>query len=256
MTILAFTFGLIIGSFLNVCIYRLPRGKSIVFPSSGCPVCGVAIKFYDNIPVLSFIFLKGLCRNCNAPISWRYPLIELLSGALTALFFNKYAGAPLWCFVILVSVYALIVLSFIDLEFMIIPDELSLGMAALGLLFFWANPNFSGGAVAKFLHSFFGAGFGFAVMWLLAVLGEKLFKKEAMGGGDLKLMAGIGAIMGLGGVLSTLMIGSVLGSVYGICLLAMRKIGRKAEIPFGPFLSMAALINFYHYIPPSAFLFY
>jgi len=250
---LSAVFGLVAGSFLNVCIWRLPREKSIVWPGSGCPACGTPIKFYDNIPLLSFILLGGRCRKCRAPISRRYPLVEALTAALTTAFLLR-PYPVVWLAAGLLAVYAIIVLSFIDMEFFIIPDELSLGLLGLGIAVFWANPNFTGSVLSKLGQALGGGAAGFGLMWLLAVAGEKLFGKEAMGGGDLKLMAGVGSLVGWQGMLSTLLIGSFFGSVYGLSLLLLKKAGRADPIPFGPFLGMAAAINLYKLIPLSAFI--
>ncbi len=141
--VFAAVFGLLFGSFLNVCIYRIPREKSIVWPPSSCPGCNARIKWYDNIPVLSYVWLLGKCRNCKQPISLQYPTVELLTGLLTFLFVWR-LGISVWTFVVLAAVYALIILSVIDLEIMIIPDRFSLGLIGLGILFAWSNPNFAG----------------------------------------------------------------------------------------------------------------
>ncbi len=243
-------FGLIIGSFLNVCIYRIPREKSIVWPPSSCPKCGKSIAFYDNIPVLSYIFLWGKCRHCKAPISCQYPIIELLTGLLTVLFVWRWGLTP-WTGVLLVSVYSLIILSVIDLELMIIPDRFSLGLIVWGLAFFWLNPNFDGTMLSRFLQSLLGAGVGFFGTLAVALLGYVMFKKEAMGGGDVKLMGGIGALLGWKGVLTTIIFASALGLIYSVFLMIFK--GKKGgdAIPFGPFLSAGALINLYYLILPE-----
>ncbi|NLO92620.1 MAG: prepilin peptidase [Elusimicrobia bacterium] len=250
----AVAFGLIIGSFLNVCIYRLPREKSIVWPGSACPSCGHSIRWYDNVPVFSYLFLLGKCRDCSARISLRYPLVELLTGALTALFALRYWQTPLWLACTLLAAYALVAITFIDIDFMIIPDELSLGLTVLGLLASPVNPLLQGGLLAKAGYSLLGAAAGFSIIWLLAAMGELLFKKEAIGGGDLKLMMAAGALAGWQCVLVSLMIGSLLGSIYGAWMLITKKLGRKEPMPFGPFLCAAILLYLYRPIPLSAFL--
>ncbi|HOX22757.1 MAG TPA: prepilin peptidase [Elusimicrobiales bacterium] len=247
-------FGLIVGSFLNVCIYRLPREKSIVWPGSACPSCGHAIRWYDNVPVFSYLFLLGKCRDCSSKISFRYPLVELLTGVLTLLFTLRYWQTPLWLVCCLVAVYALIVITFIDIDFMIIPDQLSLGLAVLGLLSSPVNPLFEGAWTVRVAVSLLGAAVGFGIIWILASVGELMFKKEAIGGGDLKLMTAAGAIAGWQGVVVTLMIGSLLGSIYGGAMLLSKKLERKQPIPFGPFLCAALLLYLYKPIPLSAFL--
>ena len=193
--VLASLFGLIFGSFLNVCIYRIPREKSLAWPPSACPHCQARIRWYDNIPVLSYIFLLGKCRHCKKPISIQYPIIELLTAVLTVLFVWR-LGLNLWTFVVIAAVYALIALSVIDLECMIIPDRFSLGLIGWGLLFAWANPNFQGVWWQKELSALLGAGVGLFGVLAIALIGTWIFKKEAMGGGDVKLMAGVGALVG------------------------------------------------------------
>ena len=242
--------GLFFGSFLNVCIYRIPREKSIVWPPSSCPNCNARISWYDNIPVLSFLALRGKCRNCKSPISIQYPIVELLTGALTLLFVWRY-GLSVWTFVVLAAVYALIILSVIDLDIMIIPDRFSLGMIVLGLAFAWCNPNFSGAWWQKELASLLGAGVGLFGVLAIALLGTWLFKKEAMGGGDVKLMGGIGALIGWEGVITTIVFASFLGLVYAVFLMIFK--GKKGgdAIPFGPFLSLGALINLFYLVKPS-----
>ena len=242
--------GLIIGSFLNVCIYRIPINKSIAWPASFCPKCGKHIAFYDNIPVLSYLFLWGKCRHCKAPISWQYPIIELLTSVLTVVFVWRWGLTP-WTGVLLVAVYSLIVLSVIDLQLMIIPDRFSLGLIVLGLAFSWLNPNFDGTALNHFLQSLLGAGVGFFGTLAVALLGYVMFRKEAMGGGDVKLMGGIGAFLGWKRVITTIVFASALGLIYSIFLMIFK--GKKGgdAIPFGPFLSAGALINLYYLVLPE-----
>jgi len=246
--------GLIIGSFLNVCIHRLPREESIAWPGSKCPNCGVHIKWRDNVPVISFILLRAKCRACGGPIAWRYPLVECLTGLAAVLLFYKHGATPVWFAVSLLAACGIIVLSFVDMDFMIIPDEISLGLLALGLLSFWANPNFTGGWLRELGQSFGGAAAGFFSLWAVAEIGERIFKKEAMGGGDIKLMAGLGALLGWQGVFSTLMLGSFFGAAYGVALIISKKAGKSDPIPFGPFLGLGGLINLYRLIPLSAFI--
>lgn len=250
----AAAFGLVIGSFLNVCIYRLPREQSVAWPASRCPHCSTPIKPYDNIPLLSFFVLGGKCRACKAPISWRYPLIEGLTGALTVLYALRHYEHFAWLLAALAALYALLVLAVIDIDFMIIPDELSIGLLGLGLLAAWVNPSFNGTFWERILSSLIGGAVGFGVVWGLATVGEWIFKKEAMGGGDVKLMAGVGALLGWQGALCTLLLGSLFGSIYGIALMVLKRAGKSQPIPFGPFLAMGAAINLYIPIPLTAFL--
>ncbi len=243
-------FGLIIGSFLNVCIYRIPQNKSIVWPGSFCPKCGKHIKFYDNIPLISYLILGGKCRYCKEPISCQYPIVEFLTGLLTLLFVWHW-GLTAWTGVLLVALYSLIILSVIDLELMIIPDRFSLGLIVLGLAFSWLNPNFDGTFWSRFLQSLTGAAVGFFGTLAVALLGYVLFKKEAMGGGDVKLMGGIGAFVGWEGVITTIVFASVLGLVYSVFLMIFKGKGKGDAIPFGPFLSAGALINLFYLIRPD-----
>ena len=248
--VFAALFGLIFGSFLNVCIYRIPREKSLAWPPSSCPGCGARIKWYDNIPVLSYLFLLGKCRNCKSPISIQYPVVELITGALTLLFV-WHLGLTVWTFVTLAAVYALVVLSGIDFHFMIIPDRCSLGLIVLGFAFAWTNPNFSGVWWQKELLSLLGAGVGLFGVMAIAFIGTWLFKKEALGGGDVKLMGGVGALIGWEGVITTLVFASFFGLVYAVFLMIFK--GKKGgdAIPFGPFLSLGALINLFYLVQPS-----
>lgn len=242
--------GLIIGSFLNVCIYRIPQNKSIVWPRSFCPKCGKTIAWYDNIPVLSYVLLWGKGRCCKEPISCQYPLVELLSAALTVLCVWRWGLTP-WTAVVLTVMYCLIILSVIDLQLMIIPDRFSLGLIVFGLAVSWLNPYFEGTYLHRFLVSLLGAGVGFFGTLAVALLGWVLFKKEAMGGGDVKLMGGIGALIGWKGVLTTIIFASVLGLVYSVFLMIFKGKGRGDAIPFGPFLSMGALINLFYLVTPE-----
>ncbi len=233
MIVLVFVFGLVVGSFLNVCIYRIPRGKSIVYPPSSCPVCGARIKWYDNIPVLSYILLRGRCRNCKAKISPVYPIVELLSAVYTVLIYLKFGLTVDFAFYLIFG-YMLIVGSFIDLFHYIIPDRISLGLAVIGLLF--------GLYRHALIHSVVGFAFGFVLLLFVAVLGKAIFKKEAMGGGDIKLLGALGTFIGIKGVLFTLFVSSFLGSFVGIVLMALGKANMSQRIPFGPYLSLSAIV--------------
>ena len=244
----AFSFGLLIGSFLNVCISRLPEGLSIVTPRSRCPKCLTPISYYDNIPLLSFIFLRGRCRHCSLPIPWRYPAVELLTGIVTALLFLRWQAEPAWLAAVLSASYLLIVVAFIDLETMMIADIFSYGLVCIGFVSCFFNPCFSGPAISRFLASLSGAGAGALLVWLMALLGRKIYKKEAVGEGDIFLMAGIGALTGWQGVCTALIMASFFGSIYGVGLMLAKKAKRFDHIPFGPFLTLGAVINLYHLV--------
>lgn len=242
--ILLFLFGLITGSFLNVCIYRLPRRLSIILPASHCPECGEPVRALYNIPVAGYIFLRGRCRDCGSRISVRYPLVESLNGLLYLLVFWRY-GLSLSTLFFICYTSALIVITFIDLEFQIIPDSITLPgtlIAFLGGAFLVADP-FSRGSMLGFAQSAAGLLAGYGLFFSIAVLSEMIIGREAMGGGDIKMMAMVGAITGWKGVLFTTFIGSLTGSVIGVGLMVMKGQGRRAKIPFGPFLSFASLVS-------------
>jgi leader peptidase (prepilin peptidase)/N-methyltransferase len=228
-----FLIGACIGSFLNVVIHRLPRGESIVSPRSQCPNCGRAIRAWENIPVVSFVALGGKCAGCGGTISWRYPAVELLTAAgFGAIFLLDGPGIPLLRDLLFFSL--LVPIAFIDIDHRIIPDELSLGGLAAGILF-----SFLPGGDWKV--SVEGALLGGGILYATAFLYEKIRGAEGMGGGDIKLLAMIGAFVGWRGTLATIFFGAFLGAVGG--MLAMRKgeEGLKTAIPFGPYLCAAAL---------------
>lgn len=247
MTVLAaicvFVFGLLIGSFLNVCICRMPKNESIVLPASHCPNCKKDILWCDNIPVISYLLLLGKCRFCKTKISYRYPLVELLTALLlTALFFGFGITPKFFAYSVLVC--GLIVATFVDFDIQEIPDEISLGGIVAGLVLAFIFPSIMGEA-ARFkglLNSLIGALAGGGSIYLLGVFGKLAFKKEAMGGGDVKLMAMIGAFIGMKLVILTFFIAPFFGAVPGI-ILKMRD-GREI-IPYGPFLSLAAIVSIF-----------
>jgi leader peptidase (prepilin peptidase)/N-methyltransferase len=235
MDIIVLIFGGIIGSFLNVCIYRLPRSKSIVFPPSSCTTCKVPIRCWDNIPLISYLVLRGRCRKCGTHISVRYPIIESITAALFFLLYRKY-GLSLELPVHMLFVSLLIVISFVDLDFKIIPDVLSVGGLVAGLLLAFARPYFS------YLTAIYGVLLGGGILFAIAFFYQLLAKREGMGGGDIKLLAMIGAFCGMQGVIFSLMSGSLLGTLVGLPLMLIKGEDTKYAIPFGPFLSLGALI--------------
>ena len=247
-------FGSLYGSFLNVVIFRLPEGESVVSPRSRCPHCGKPIGALDNLPVLSWLVLRGRGRCCGKPISARYPLVEAAVAALTGGLWHRWGGvSPLFAAGAALACGALVAVALIDWDTFLIPDELSLGLALSGLLFAPFNPYFDAGPHAAWWSAPWlcvrGAAFGFGLGWALAVGGEALFKKDALGGGDVKLLAGVGAWAGCTGAFDCLMIGSLLGSIYGVRLLLAGKATRSDAIPFGPFLAAAAIVGFYRLLP-------
>lgn len=248
MSIIILIFGAIVGSFLNVCIYRLPRDKSIIVPNSYCPDCKKPIKFYDNIPILSYIILCGRCRHCNAKISIRYPIVEFIT-ALLFLFLFKTNGLSIEFFVMIFFVSLLVVISFIDLEFQIIPDVLSIGGLIIGLILSFFRQNFG------FFDALFGVVLGGGVLFAIAFGYQLIRKIEGMGGGDIKLIGMIGAYYGIKGVIFTIITGSLFGIIVGIPAMLIKGKDSKYAIPFGPFLSLGAVMYiFYGKILVVAFL--
>ena len=238
--ILSFVLGMVIGSFLNVCIYRIPAKISVVWPASHCFNCNNKIKWYDNIPVLSFLVLGGKCRKCKSKISFQYPLVEFITGCLTVLFVWK-TGINWWLPFVLITLFSTIVLSVIDIKTMEIPNRFSLGLILVGLAGSFFNPAFDGTLWERFLSSLIGGAVGFFGLWITAIIGSAIFKKEAMGGGDIKLMGAIGALTGWIGVVNSLVIASFAGIIYFGILLMLKKNIENNAIPFGPFLSAGLL---------------
>jgi leader peptidase (prepilin peptidase)/N-methyltransferase len=242
--LIVFMFGLIIGSFTNVCIYRIPRDLSIVKPRSSCPACGTLIRWYENIPVLSYVFLRGKCHSCGSRISLQYPLIELLTGVAFVLVAIRYPFQPLLV-LYLAFTFVLIAISGIDYFTQIIPDVFSYSLVILGLLFSCINGSLGTSIVERILNSFFGVLLGGGILWGIGFAAEKAIGQEAMGGGDIKLLAGVGAILGWQKVLSTLFFGSLFASFLGLTLIAMKRMKKREYIPFGPFLAFASYMNMF-----------
>ncbi len=232
---LAFVVGTAVGSFLNVCIARLPQGKSIVYPPSACPHCGASIRPWDNIPLLSFLLLRGRCRNCRKPISWRYPVVEALTGGLFAANVLMFGLGP-WALTACILVAALVVVTFIDLDHQIIPDVISLPGIVVGLL--GAVPGWGPSLLDRVVGVLLGGG----LLWAVAVFYEWARHREGMGGGDIKLLAMIGAFLGWRGVLVTLLVGSLSGALVGGTRILLRQARAEVPIPFGPFLALGALV--------------
>ncbi len=228
-------FGLLLGSFLNVCIYRLPKETSIVKPRSQCPHCGTLIAWYDNIPVLSYVLLRAKCRNCGAGISARYPVIEALTAFVSWVVFWKFGLG--WMYLVFFFYAAsLLTLSVIDLDHRIIPDEISLSGIVIGLLLSALTP------LQPFLQSLFGAILGGGFLLVVGFFYEAVRKQEGIGGGDIKLMAMVGAFTGWKGALFTIFGGSLVASFVGIALMIRRRADSQVPIPFGPFLSLASFL--------------
>ena len=235
LTGFAFVFGLLWGSFANVVILRLPQGQSVVHPRSRCPKCSAAIGWYDNVPVLSWLLLRGKCRQCGERISVQYPTVELLTGVLFALVVHRY-GLSITTVEYLIFVWSLVVVSFIDLEHMILPDVFTLSGIVIGLAGAWLNP-------ARSLPSaLFGVLMGGGFLWAIAYLYYLWRKEEGMGGGDIKLLAWIGAVLGWPAIPFVILASSLVGSVVGIGYSIRSKAGLKSVIPFGPFLALGAVL--------------
>ena len=239
---IAFVFGACIGSFLNVCIYRIPAGTSIVRPPSSCPRCKNEIAFYDNIPILSWLLLLGKCRACGAPIAVRYPLVELMTGLFAAaciVFFG-----PTWhALAAFAFIAVLIVVAFIDLDHRIIPDAISLpGIPIFFIAAIAATDLTWQSSVVGVLA---GGGSLFAVAWGY----QTITGREGMGGGDIKLLAMIGAFIGWRGILFTLFAASAIGTLIGIVAMIRSGKGMKLAIPFGPFLALGAVLYLFFGVP-------
>jgi len=253
--IIVFIFGSIVGSFLNVCIHRMPKSESVVWPRSHCPKCQKRIPGYDNIPFVSFILLGGRCRFCREKISWRYPLVELLTAFLMLALFNRF-GLSYNFFLFMVMLWGLIIATFVDIPHRIIPDEVSVGGMIIGLIMVSVTGFTPGPLKFTFipmLGSLLGIIAGGGIIYLTGVLFDlvyfKLLKRpaingetESMGGGDVKLLAMIGAFMGWKMALLTFFLAPFLGIVFGIISLITKK---DHTLPYGPFLSIAALLSLF-----------
>ena len=243
-------FGAAVGSFLNVCIYRIPLRQSIVSHASRCPRCETPIAWYRNVPVLSWILLRGRCASCNAPISARYPFVEALNAALWVGVALRF-GIGLRAGILLIFVSALVTLFFTDWDHKLLPDRITYPLALFGLLTSPFNPALdlapgflgSGTPAARACSSLAGALLGYGIFWLLALTWRVLFHREGMGGGDLKMMLGVGAILGIPGVVTTIFLASILGSLMALPFLLIGRWGMTRELPFGCFLAPAALFS-------------
>jgi leader peptidase (prepilin peptidase)/N-methyltransferase len=256
IAIFIFLLGLIIGSFLNVCILRIPGGKSIVLPASACPKCGAPIRPYDNIPVVSWLLLRGKCRACKTPISRMYPVVELLTGLLFLACFAAFGLTPealKWA----AFAAILIVLVFTDLRERILPDVVNYTGFGVGLAFSLVTKPIDGTALwianhvfdfpppapaLSFVDAVLGAAVGSGLLWIVSEGYFRLRGREGMGLGDVKMMLMAGAFLGVKRVLLTIFAGAVLGSVLGILFILVRRKGSDYELPFGTFLGAAALL--------------
>jgi leader peptidase (prepilin peptidase) / N-methyltransferase len=238
LQIAAFILGSIVGSFANVCIFRLPAKRSVVRPRSSCPACQAPIRAYDNVPILSYLVLRGRCRNCGASISLRYPVVEALTGFAALAVFALDGPSPQ--FLIHFSfVTMLIIVTFIDYDHQIIPDLISLPGIVLGFLAsFLSGP-------PTWQSSLLGIVIGGGILWAVAEGYYWLTRREGMGGGDIKLLAMIGAFLGWEAIPVTLMLASLTGSLVGLGLILLRGRDTRMPIPFGPFLAAGAVCTLF-----------
>ncbi len=230
-----FAIGAIVGSFLNVVIYRLPRHQSIVRPRSACPSCGTPIRWYDNVPILSWLLLLARCRSCRAAISIRYPLVEALAATLGLLAYLRY-GLSLPALAVAVFAWITIALGLIDLEHQLLPDVITYPSIVFGLVVSWF------GGIVDFRQSVAGAAFGALVLITVIYAYRWLRGEEGMGWGDVKYLAAIGAVMGLHRCVWVLMVSSVVGALFGGALILLGRGSGKTALPFGTFLAVAVLL--------------
>jgi leader peptidase (prepilin peptidase)/N-methyltransferase len=245
--VMVFFLGAMVGSFLNVCIVRVPNGKSVLRPPSHCPKCKNAIRYYDNIPIISYFILSGRCRSCGERVSPRYLFVEVLTGSLTAALYFQF-GLSLAFLVAFVFVAALIVISFIDLDAWIIPNSISLPGIVLGFLLsvgaqFWSVEGLA--LIPTPLNSFLGILAGYGFLWTVGWIYERCTGIEGMGGGDMKLLAMFGAFLGWQSIPFTMFFGSLAGSVVGLGIMIGTGAGRRLRLPFGPFLCLGAIIHLF-----------
>ena len=229
-----FLFGAIFGSFANVLIYRMPAEESIV-TGSRCSKCGAPVRWYHNIPMLSYFFLKGKCAKCGEPFSIRYPLVEFIMAVLFAAVVFIY-GQTWLTLEYLILVFGLVTASFIDYDHMILPDEITLGGLALALIGAALNPE------REFLDAVYGVLFGGGILWLVAYVYFVATGRDGLGGGDIKLLAWLGALLGWRSIPFIILSSSIVGSVVGLLMSRKTEDGLKTMIPFGPFLALGALL--------------
>jgi leader peptidase (prepilin peptidase)/N-methyltransferase len=230
-----FILGALLGSFGNVVIYRLPLGQSIAWPGSHCQTCKHPVAWYNNVPIFAWFWLRGKCANCKAPFSFRYPLVEFIMASLFAIAGLR-LGPSYFLIEALIFIWMVVCASFIDLDHMILPDKFTLTGIVLGLIGAAINPE------REFLPALYGVLAGGGFLWAVAYLYYAIRGREGMGGGDIKLLAWIGAVMTWQAVPITILVSSVIGSIVGIILAIRTKDGMTLAIPFGPYLAGAALL--------------
>ncbi|MBA7495629.1 Prepilin peptidase PppA [subsurface metagenome] len=234
--ILIFILGLIVGSFSNVCIYRIPRNESIIYPASHCPKCRSNISPKDNIPLLSYILLKGRCRNCKSKISIQYPIVEFITGLIYLIIYLIY-GLNIQSLIYIILSSALIIITFIDLNEQVIPEVISLPGIVVGLILsFFVT-------YVSFINSALGIVIGGGIILVIRLAGSLIFKKESMGIGDIELAAMIGAFLGWRYIIMSLFLGFFLGALAGIILILSKIKSREDVVPFGPFIVLGSFIT-------------
>ena len=241
-----FIIGAIIGSFINVCIYRLPKNLNIVWDRSSCPRCKKKIKWFDNIPIFSFIILKLKCRYCKKPISVQYFLIEFISALFLC---SVFAIVPNYIDIFLLSIvfYIFIIIFMIDIKHYIIPDSLNFSLILIGI-FKNFLPETTLNLNQDMLQSFIGGALGYLIIWIIIILYKKIRDVEAMGLGDAKLLSGLGFLFGMQSIFFIIFIAAILGLVFSVPKLLTKKSSLKSAIPFGPFLIAASVIYYFSYL--------
>ncbi len=239
--VVLFVLGALIGSFANVVIYRLPRGENIAWPGSHCQSCSASISWYHNVPILAWFWLRGKCAKCGAKYSFRYPFVELLMAVLFLLAGYRLGPVTLevfpWTLVeALIFITCALICSFIDLDHMILPDVFTLSGIVIGLIGSLLNPD------RNFWDAVIGVLAGGGALWAVGYLYLALRNREGMGGGDVKLLAWIGAVLGWKAIPIVILLSSVLGSILGIAIAIRTKDGMNKPIPFGPYLAGAAIL--------------
>lgn len=250
---MAIILGLIIGSFLNACIYRVPRDISLVQPRrSLCPACNASLSWWENIPLISWLILRAKCHHCGTRISERYPLVEILSAAGAALSYIDYGLT--WTALVVYAVSAtMIVITFIDIDFRIIPNVITFPGMTIGLCL---------GIVSQYTEAFLppvtqgsidsliGFVFGISIFYIIGIVYYAFTRRVGLGGGDIKFLGMTGAVLGWESVMPTVFLGSLLGGVVGVCLMVFKGGGRKTEIPFGPYLALGVLLYIFAHVQP------
>ncbi len=252
---IAFFFvGLCIGSFLNVCILRLPVGLSIVKPASRCPECKTPLKWSDNIPLMSYLFLRGQCRYCGHPISWQYPVVEALTGFYFSFVFFHFQADPLRMVWALCVGSFCILLSVIDIRTMTLPDRIVLPAMALFGFTAYFNPWLGTGWKERAGSMLTGFLVGGGVLYGMGWLGTFILKKDALGGGDIKLMAALGMVLGWDQTMGGLFIGSIISGLLGVSLQLTGRLSRQSPMPYGPFLCAGCLAVLFY--PQLGFIYW